>query len=60
MKKTISLLLALLLALGIMNAIAEGAKTENDPLSLCESFGWIPISMRDDWTTIYGDGVTKK
>lgn len=28
--------------------------------SLCESFGWVPISMRDDWTTIYGDGVTKK
>ena len=28
--------------------------------SLCENFGWIPISMRDDWTTIYGDGVTKK
>ena len=27
--------------------------------SLCESFGWVPISMRDDWTTIYGDGVTK-
>ena len=28
--------------------------------TLCESFGWVPISMRDDWTTIYGDGVTKK
>ena len=27
---------------------------------LCESFGWIPVSMKDDWTTIYGDGVTKK
>ena len=25
-----------------------------------EEHGWIPISMRDDWTTIYGDGVTKK
>lgn len=28
--------------------------------SLCETFGWMPISMKDDWTTIYGDGVTKK
>lgn len=28
--------------------------------SLCENFGWIPISMRDDWTTIYGEGVTRK
>ncbi len=26
---------------------------------LCAEHGWIPISMRDDWTTIYGDGVTK-
>ena len=28
--------------------------------SLCEEFDWIPISMADDWTTIYGDGVTHK
>ena len=28
--------------------------------SLCEEFGWIPVSMKNDWTTIYGDGVTKK
>jgi len=27
--------------------------------SLCEEEGWIPISMKDDWTTIYGDGVIK-
>ena len=27
---------------------------------LCESFGWLPVSMKDDWTTIYGDGVTRK
>lgn len=27
---------------------------------LCKEFGWIPISMRDDWTTIYGDDVTRK
>ncbi len=26
----------------------------------CEENGWTAISMKDDWTTIYGDGVTKK
>ncbi len=25
-----------------------------------EKNGWIPVSMRDDWKTIYGDGVKKK
>ena len=24
----------------------------------CEEFGYIPVSMKDDWSTIYGDGVT--
>ena len=24
---------------------------------LCETYGWIPVSMKNDWTTIYGDGV---
>ena len=27
---------------------------------LCEEFDWVPISMKNDWTTIYGSGVTKK
>ncbi|MCR5774423.1 MAG: haloacid dehalogenase-like hydrolase [Lachnospiraceae bacterium] len=26
---------------------------------LCSEHGWIPISMKNDWTTIYGEGVTK-
>ena len=26
----------------------------------CEKNGWIPISMKNDWTTIYGDEVTRK
>ena len=26
---------------------------------LCEQFGWVPVSMKNDWTTIYGDDVTK-
>ncbi len=25
-----------------------------------ERYGWTPISMRDDWTTIYGDNVVKE
>ena len=29
-------------------------------LGLCEEFDWVPVSMKNDWTTIYGDGVTKK
>ncbi len=27
---------------------------------MCNEKGWIPISMRNDWLTIYGSGVTKK
>ncbi|MBR6954922.1 MAG: haloacid dehalogenase-like hydrolase [Clostridia bacterium] len=26
----------------------------------CEAYGWMPISMKNDWVTIYGDGVVKK
>ncbi len=26
---------------------------------LCAENGWVAVSMRDDWTTIYGDDVTK-
>ena len=27
-------------------------------LEMCEENGWTPVSMKNDWTTIYGDGVT--
>lgn len=27
-------------------------------LADCEKNGYVPVSMKDDWTTIYGDGVT--
>lgn len=27
---------------------------------LCEERGWTAISMKNDWVTIYGDGITKK
>ena len=26
----------------------------------CEKFGWVPISMKNDWKTIYGENVKKK
>ena len=26
----------------------------------CDRFGWVPISMKDDWKTIYGENVRKK
>ena len=28
--------------------------------ALCEQYDWVPVSMKNDWTTIYGEGVTKK
>ncbi len=27
---------------------------------LCEQHGWVPISMKNDWKTIYGNNVKKK
>ena len=32
----------------------------NEMKENCKKFGWIPISMKNDWKTIYGAGVTKK
>ena len=26
----------------------------------CEKYGWICISMKNDWKTIYGDGITRR
>ena len=39
----------------------NGNQAKADKMSkLCEENGWIPISMKNDWTTIYGEGVTRK
>ena len=27
---------------------------------LCSQYGWVPVSMKNDWKTIYGEGVTRK
>ncbi len=37
----------------------NGSRSKADKmLALCDEFGWIPVSMRDDWKTIYGADVT--
>ena len=43
----------------------DDTERENGSLSkaekmyaLCEEFDWVPVSMKNDWTTIYGDSVT--
>lgn len=39
----------------------NGSQSKTDKMSkLCEENGWIPISMKNDWKTIYGEGVTRK
>ena len=36
----------------------DAAKAEK-MRGLCEEYGWIPVSMKNDWKTIYGEGVTR-
>ena len=53
-------------ALGFMLLCDDTTREYGNPakadklLKACEPNGWIPVSMRDDWKTIYGDGVLKK
>ena len=35
-------------------------KSASDMKKNCETYGWVPISMKNDWKTIYGEHVTKK
>ena len=38
-----------------------GNKAKADQmLRNCRKYGWIPVSMRNDWKTIYGPNVTRK
>ena len=38
----------------------NGSETKAQKMfDLCEEFDWVPVSMKNDWITIYGDGVTK-
>ena len=39
----------------------NGNKAKADKFrASCEANGWIPVSMEQDWKTIYGDNVTRK
>ena len=39
--------------------IENGSVSKADKMyALCEEFDWVPISMKNDWKTIYGEGVT--
>ena len=35
-------------------------KKADDMRQSCKKYGWIPVSMRDDWKTIYGKEVTRR
>ncbi|MBQ1419033.1 MAG: haloacid dehalogenase-like hydrolase, partial [Firmicutes bacterium] len=38
----------------------NGSQSKADKMAaLCEEFDWVPVSMKNDWTTIYGEGVTR-
>lgn len=34
-------------------------KKADEMKSMCQEFDWVPVSMKDDWKTIYGDGVER-
>ena len=36
------------------------AEKADQMLRHCRQYGWIPVSMRDDWKTIYGENVTRR
>ena len=43
----------------LLNDIRNGNTSKADKMfELCAQNGWQPISMKNDWTTIYGPGVT--
>ena len=41
-----------------LNLWSDDAKAKKMK-DLCEEHGWVAISMKDDWSTIYRDGVTR-
>ncbi|MBQ6124883.1 MAG: hypothetical protein IJL13_05725, partial [Spirochaetales bacterium] len=44
------------------DTVRENGNVEkaNSMYDLCAQNNWIPVSMKNDWTTIYGDGVTRR
>ena len=49
----------MLLCDDLVREYGNKVKAEN-MLRACRKYGWIPVSMRDDWKTIYGTNVTRK
>ena len=49
----------MLLCDDLVREYGNKAKAEK-MLRACRKYGWIPVSMRDDWKTIYGTNVTRK
>ena len=42
-------------------ALENGSESKAQKMfELCEEYDWAPISVKNDWITIYGDGVTRK
>ena len=69
-KAAVAGLLAAVLGFGIMTGapgveaatraeLGSAEKAEKMRVAY-EKYGWIPISMRDDFKTIYGDRVTRE
>ena len=62
MKKTLQWVLATILAIGGTTMLTSCSNEDNRALTLGEQWrqaGYHVISMRDDFKTIYGDGVVK-
>ncbi len=44
------------------DGVRENGSPENAQkiYDFCAENGWTPISMKNDWLTVFGEGVTKK
>ena len=46
--------------LGLFYILSGNMEKADKMRESCDENGWTAVSMKDDWTTIYGDGVTKE
>ena len=44
----------------IVKEMIDAEEKADQMKQLCLQYGWIPVSMKNDWKTIYGEGVTRK
>ena len=42
---------------GELRAVCSEEKAQK-MVDLCAEFDWVPVSMKNDWITIYGESVT--